>query len=339
LVLRYGLSLAGVIERLRQLNPAVVVLFERDDTRNILPTLFRELADTRFVSIQSAWYFESAHLHLWWPGDRRRLKILTWGDHLIEQSAWQGRDTRGRNAVGSLEAALFSEFFPNVAGRLNSQQLCLVVKRKFGRPSSRPNFQTTERIRNVTTVLKYTSAYCRQNGLTAVMPVDPRRSEVERAEDAEWLESLELGPDISFSDKVLEFEPRRPNWYPHDLALPKPDIFRALTLVASSALTLGTQNSALIWQSLALGYPTLAVGFGSHKFFEFPVSGIWKLQDPSPEAFSSRVSQLRALPDHRFTSEELEPTRHLINQSPPGSAVMYLRDIVKSAIDNIAWDY
>ena len=54
-ILRYGVSLGSLIGELKSLRPDVLVMSERDDTRNILPTLFRELPNTRFISVQSAW--------------------------------------------------------------------------------------------------------------------------------------------------------------------------------------------------------------------------------------------------------------------------------------------
>lgn len=338
-VLRLGMSMSYLIEKLRRLRPGVVVLLEQEDTRNILPTLFRELCDTHFISIQSAWRFESAHLHLWWPSDRRRLKILVWGHYFINQSVLQGRDSRGRYPVGSLEASLFSEFFGQDVGVLNEKQLCLIVKRKFGGPGVSNSFEVHERRKNVETLMKFVGAYCRENGMTAVIPVDSRRNDAEHAEDVEWCESLGVGREIHFGIDSSKFEAVRPNWYPLKHELPDINTFHALSLAAGSALTIGTQNSAVIWNSLALGYPTLATGFGSSPLFEFPVAGAWKLQDPDFDSFSGRVSQLLRLPSHRYPHDELAPTRHLVNHSDRGFTVRYLRGLVKRSIQGDSSEY
>lgn len=338
-VLRYGVPTATLIAELKRLNPCVVVLFEREDTRNILPTLFRELEHTRFVSIQTARHFESAHLHLWWPRDRRRLKILTWGEFLINQAVIQGRDSRGRYPVGSLEASLFSEFFGEGIKEPEERQICIIVKRKSLESGSSLLQANRERTRNTETLLKFASAFCRDHGMTAVIPIDTRKSEAELANDIEWCESLKVAPEVYFSDSVPRFVAKRPDWYPSDHRLPEVATFRTLAIAANSALTIGTQNSAVIWQSLGLGYPTLSIGFGDYKYFEFPMAGIWRLQNPSFEEFSLRVSQLLRLPNHRFSSDELKPIRFLVDLSNPESVVKYLRDLVKSATQEDSWDY
>lgn len=337
-IIRHGSSLASLLGILRRLNPAVVVLSERDDTRNILITLVRELPKVRFISIQSVWFFESAHLHLFWPGDRRRLKILTWGQAVVDLAACQGRDTRGRTAVGSLEAAIFSEFVPNAKQLINENQVCLVAKRKFGGEFSVPTEQASERRLNVETLIRYVEQYCKSAGSKAVIPVDPRRSSEEQSMDQDWLASVVASSLVGFSRELPELRVERPDWFPADAALPSLDEFRALAIASSSVAVVGNQNSAIIWQSLALGFPTLAVGFGKHKFFEFPLPGPWALHDPAFETFAAQVRRISEIPTHRYSDSEIAATRYLINQEPRNYAIRKIRSLVVSAQAGEPWD-
>lgn len=338
-VAKFGISIAKILSELRKIRPAVIVLFEREDTRNILPILFRELPESRFISIQSAWYFESAHLHLWWPGDRRRLKILLWGDYQIDLATRQGKDSRGRYAVGSLEAALFSDFFGIDNQSIRESQICLVVKRKFGRADSAPTQQTTERKRITETTLDFVSRFCSDMNLEAVIPADARRSPDELETDRKWLEGLGVSKTVKFSAERPALSIRRPGWFPLDHPLPKADNFSALATAATSRLVVGSQNSAVIWQSLSLRFPVLSIGFGKHKFFEFPIPGPWALHNPTYETFASQAHRISELPSHRFSSSEIAETRYLVNQEPENGTISTLRNLVASAQAGETWDY
>lgn len=335
-IVRYGASIAFVLGVLRSLNPAVVVLSERDDTRNILITLYRELPDVKFISLQSVWFFESAHLHLFWPGDRRRLKILTWGQATVDLAARQGRDTRGRYAVGSLEAAIFSEFVSNPKELINESQICLVAKRKFGSETSVPTEQAVERRRNVETLIRYVDRYCQDSGSMAVIPVDPRRTGDEQSVDQDWLDSVAPSSNVKFSRELPALRVERPDWFPTDSVLPALDEFRALAIAAASVAVIGNPNSAIIWETLALGLPTLAVGFGNHKFFEFPISGAWALQDPTFETFAAQVCRISKVPNHRCPESEIAETRYLV-QEPSSRMIHTLRQLVLSAQAGENW--
>lgn len=338
-VAKFGFSISRMLSELRKVRPAVVVLFEREDTRNILPILFRELPEVRFISIQSAWYFESAHLHLWWPGDRRRLKVLLWGNYQIDLAARQGKDSRGRYAVGSLEAALFSEFFKTDDQSVRESQICLVAKRKFGSTSAALTHQAIERKRIVETTLDFVSRFCDDMNLNAVIPADARRSPEELEADRVWLEGLGVGRTVKFTAERARLSVRRPEWFPLNHPLPTVGNFNALATAATSKLVIGNQNSAVIWQSLSLRFPVLAIGFGKHKFFEFPIRGPWSLHDPTYETFADRAQRISEMPDHRYSVSDLAETRYLVNQEPENGTIGTLRNLVASALAGENWDY
>lgn len=330
-ILRYGVSLGSLIGELKSLRPDVLVMSERDDTRNILPTLFRELPNTRFISVQSAWYFESAHLHLWWPGERNRLTILAWGQYMIDLAAKQGRDIRGRLAAGSLEASIFSDFFAVSPTEIRDNQICLIVKRKFGREGSQPTNVSLQRQLNVESVVRLTAGYCRIVGMRAVIPVDKRRDSKQREADEAWLDGLGVGDCIGFSQDCGTLQTTLPHWWSvnGDTTPPEPEEFRALAVASTSALVIGVPNSAVIWQSIALGLPVLAAGFGDHPFFDFPAPGPWKITNATSTEFFARAEQLRMLPNHRFSREQVSESQYFIDQSPSNRTVLTLRKLVR----------
>jgi len=338
-VIRHGQSVASLIETIRAKQPSVVVMMERDDTRNILPILFRSLPHTRFISVQSAWFFESAHLHLWWPGERASLRILTWGQYMIDLAAKQGRDMRGRHAVGSLESALFASCFEPVAPRDKTSRICLVVKRKFGSVGSRENQQSRERRNNVERLVRTVFQYCEQRKLEAVIPQDLRRDDSEREGDIQWLTELGVSSRIRFATEVDRLTSVSPKWLEptYEFDSPSAHEFSALSCAATSALVTGTQNSAVIWQSIALGFPTLSVGYGQHPFFTFPISGSWSLHDPSVEEFSARADTLIASGHGPTDNLSGGSIRYLINQSPVDLPIQFLRQSVAAAVENKAW--
>lgn len=328
-IFRYGVSLGSLIGELKSLMPDVLAVSERDDTRNILPILFRELPNTRFISVQSAWYFESAHLHLWWPGERNRLTILAWGQYMIDLAARQGRDIRGRLAAGSLEASIFSEFFAVNPSDIRDDQICLIVKRKFGREGSQPTNVSIQRQLNVESVVRLTAGYCRSVGMHAVIPVDNRRDSKQREADEAWLDGLGVGDCIEFSQDCGTLQTTRPQWWSMDADTPppEPEEFRALAVASTSALVIGVPNSAVVWQSLALGLPVLAAGFGDHPFFDFPAPGPWKITNATSAEFFARAEQLRMLPNHRFSREQTSESLYFIDQSPKNRTVLTLREL------------
>jgi hypothetical protein len=132
---------------------------------------------------------------------------------------------------------------------------------------------------------------------------DQNREEDESKLERKWFLDR-LGESIQFTEPSLLFGDQ--NFSDHGRQTPRyvKERYASYFLSDRAEITLG-MTSSVLWESFGRGNKVLAVNLTDNPIYDFPISGIWSMRQPTYEQFAARMRELLAMPQHDW----LELTR------------------------------
>jgi hypothetical protein len=321
---------AMLCARLRAQNIGVVVASENHDvvveSKGLLAScrgksgeqtrLFAEVTSLipslRFISVQHGQELRR------FPAGRAtsNVTLLCWGDWAVRNFPLFGRNERKFLSVGSLIDGLYQSVRPTTIEKDVEISFISTVKGTQWWGS-----EIGERRQGYEILAEHLARYTSENSLPihVALTIDrdqfgPSDAELERS----WFVNR-FGPSVRFTNpSVMSGVPgvalsgrTEPSYVRERYA--------TYYLCDRSNLTIG-MTSSVLWESFGRGNKVLAVNFTDNPIYDFPISGIWSMRQPSYEQFAARMRQLLAMPQHDWLELTREARFDLIayrDDAPP----------------------
>ena len=227
--------------------------------------------------------------------------LFCWGDWTARNFPMFGRNEKHFISVGALVDGLYRLIRPSV--EVKDVSICLVstVKGKSWWGS-----EIDERRKGYEQLAAYVHRFSTEESrvVNVALTIDRDQYGVGDAEsERKWFLDR-LGESIQFTEPSLLFGDQ--NFTDHGRQTPRyvKERYASYFLSDRAEMTLG-MTSSVLWESFGRGNKVLAVNLTDNPIYDFPISGIWSMRQPSYEQFAARMRQLLAMPQHDW----LELTR------------------------------
>lgn len=251
---------------------------------------------------------------------RKRVTLLCWGRWVADHFPKMGRTESVFVPVGPLVDGLYREVRPRDIYR--DVDLCFVSTVKGPEWWGEEIGERREGYEKLTRYLRqFASLHHIKPHVALTIDRDQNHGDEVDHERRWFLERL--GVDIHFTEPRLIFGiPGSLDAFRREPAHVK-ERYSTYYLCDRSKVTLGMTSSAL-WESFGRGNKILAVNLTDNEIYDFPISGIWSMRQPSYEEFETRLLELLNMGGDewmRISEESRDYLLHYDPQCPPHQAI------------------
>ena len=290
-----------------------------DTSRTILEDVTEQIPQLRAFLVQHGQELRRFPLNR----VRKRVELFCWGNWVAQNYPRFGRNDLSYISSGALIDGLYRSVRPSIVPR--DVGICYVSTVK---DSSWWGSETGERrlgFEKLTEYLK-TLAESMQVDVHVALTIDrdQNKEEDESSLERNWF--LErLGREIQFNEPSFLFGNQDVSHQGRTTPQYVKERYSTYFLSDRSELTLGMASSVL-WESFGRGNKILAVNLTDNELYDFPISGLWSMRQPTYEDFALRVQQLMQMPQEQWLNltkearfdlvayREYEPPHKLINK-------------------------
>lgn len=279
------------------------------DGRTLYEELGERLKNVKVLSVQ-----HGQELRRFSVGkSKKNVTLLCWGNWVAENFPIYGRGEAKYVPVGALVDGLYRAERPEHI--VKDVEICFVSTVK---DESWWGSQISERRAGYEALVKFLRTFQDVHGIIPHIAlassrdqnVDHDQNDVEK----NWFIER-LGPEISFSGPKPLFRVEKSFAGAHPRTEHTYERYSTYFLCDRSKITLG-MSSSVLWESFGRGNKILAVNLTDNPIYDFPISGIWALRQPTYSQFEARLKALIAMPDDQWNRESHEASRSLIAYNP-----------------------
>jgi hypothetical protein len=269
-----------------------------DTSRTILEDVTEQIPELRAFLVQHGQELRR------FPTDRKtkRVVLFCWGEWAARNYRSFGRNEASFIPTGALIDGLYRSIRPAEIPR--DVGICYVSTVK------EPTWwgaEIGERRAGFEKLTQYVATYMgsAKSDVHVALTIDrdQNREEDESKLERKWFLDR-LGESIQFTEPSLLFGDQ--NFTDHGRQTPRyvKERYASYFLSDRAEITLG-MTSSVLWESFGRGNKVLAVNLTDNPIYDFPISGIWSMRQPTYEQFAARMRELLAMPQHDW----LELTR------------------------------
>lgn len=296
-------QIAYVIALLECIRPFITITLI--DNARLFYEISRHYRHCRFLAVQNAARYDTAHL------ERELAKQIHIPEYAcfgkFEEDLYTKKEAKvGRfYPIGSLRDSYYREQFAAQNEKIE-YDICVV-----GEPS--PGWDRLEHLGfedAIGNIAKYAVIFSKKHNKRLCI-AGKRDPGTVRDSESEWYEKY-IGKDIQIIPRVREQ-------------------YTTYGLIDRSAVSVSFISTAL-QEGFGRGKRVLFCNFTGHRKWDFPVEGIWRLNDPSYEAFEERLLKLLAMTDQEFRTASSETAQYMMNYNEKLPTHLFLQKLITDAV-------
>lgn len=260
----------------------------------------------------------------------KNVTLLCWGDWVRDNFPLFGRTEAKYVAVGALVNDLYLRIRPKVS-KENALLLVSTVKDEtwWGDESG-------ERQRGYGELVDFVNVFSRHRSIRPVVALtidrdhDPSINESELEQN--WFKNR-LNGNVQFTEPRSLFGSGGPFGSPARAPRYPKERYATYFLSDCSEVTIG-MSSTVLWESFSRGNKILSINLTNNSIYNFPVDGVWSLQQPSYEEFSNRLEWILGMNDKEWSELSKQAREYLIRPSTTETVAERINREIRERIDS-----
>jgi len=266
--------------------------------------------------------------------EEKRVTLLCFGEWTAKNFPKFGRLEHKYIPVGALVNSIYTRTRPPQIWRKNRIVVISTVKDEAWWGSV-----ADERRIGYEKLMVFVRDFCAKTSITPLVALtidrDSNNSIDEATIERRWFIER-IGEDIEFTDPSQIFGGL--SHLDEHAITPNSIKERFSSYFASdqSLVTIGMSSTAL-WEAFGRGNRILAVNLTDNPVYDFPISGIWSMRQPTYDEFETRLSEIKNMKDSEWTSLAKDAKEFLIRDDIDQSVADRIRSHVGVLLDKHPW--
>jgi len=266
--------------------------------------------------------------------EAKRVTLLCFGEWTAKNFPEFGRLEHKYIPVGALVNSIYTRTRPPQIWRKNHIVVISTVKDEawWGPVAG-------ERRIGYEKLMVFVRDFCAKTSITPLVALtidrDSNNSIDEATIERRWFMER-VGEDIEFTDPSLIFGGLSHIDEHAIIPMSIKERFSSYFASDQSLVTIGMSSTAL-WEAFGRGNRILAVNLTDNPVYDFPISGVWSMRQPTYDEFETRLSEIMNMKDSEWTSLSKEAREFLIRDDINQSVADRIRSHVGALLDKHPW--
>jgi len=276
------------------------------DNSDFFYNVSRHAKGVRFLAIQNANRIDSLFLPKAAAAKIHIPEYACFGQYEVDMYTAIGATVGHFFPVGCLKDALYRDSLSGTPEKSKTYDVCLVSEGAQGTDEEwGPGVEKA-----MVLILEHAIRFCAERGLRFC--IAGKRPDLKYFELEKAMYTKYVSEDIPFI---------RPARFEHSTA----------KLIDSSKVSLASCSTALK-EAFSRGNKVLFCNFTGDSRLDFPVQGVWLLNDPSFEAFEQRMFVLLGMTVDEFNDGASSAVQYVMKNDPQIPATAFLRNLISNAV-------